>query len=74
MFTKNQINPQKFKSWCIFSDNLRYVQHNQLTSQDLDIDALDYCDHKDVYFPNEEMKKEETLDVDFGLYPDITKS
>ena len=37
------------------------------------IDTLDYREHKDVYF---QMKNEkgETLDVDFGLYPDITKA
>ena len=68
--------PEKFpemKSWSIFSDNVRYVQHDLLTSQNLDIDTLDYRDHKDVYF---QMKNEkgETLDVDFGLYPDVTKA
>ena len=63
----------EMQSWSIFSDNARYVQHDKLTSQDLDIDTLDYRDHKDVYF---QMKNEkgETLDVDFGLYPDITKA
>ena len=44
-----------------------------LTSQDLDIDTLDYRDHKDVYFQLKN-KKGETLDVDFGLYPDVTKA
>ena len=68
--------PDKYpemQSWSIFSDNVRYAQHDQLTSQNLDIDTLDYCDHKDVYF---QMKNEkgETLDVDFGLYPDISKA
>ena len=68
--------PQKFpemKSWSIFSDNVRYIQHDKMATPDLDIDTLDYCDHKDVYF---QMKNEkgETLDIDFGLYPDITKA
>ena len=29
----------EMQSWSIFSDNVRYVQHDQLTSQDLDIDT-----------------------------------
>ena len=63
----------EMQSWSIFSDNVRYIQHDKMTSQDLDIDTLDYCEHKDVYF---QMKNEkgETLDIDFGLYPDITKA
>ena len=63
----------EMQSWSIFSDNVRYIQHDQLTSQDLDIDNLDYHDHKDIYFQMKN-KKGETLDVDFGLYPDITKA
>ena len=39
----------EMKSWSIFSDNVRYVQHDQMTSQNLDIDTLDYRDHKDLY-------------------------
>ena len=63
----------EMKSWSIFSDNVRYIQHDQMTSQNLNIDTLDYRDHKDLYL---KLKKEEreTLEVDFGLYPDITKS
>ena len=61
------------KNWSIFSDNIRYVQHYKITTQNLDIDTLDYREHKDVYF---QMKNEkgEILDVDFGLYPDYTKA
>ena len=61
------------KSWSIFSDNVRYVQHDQLTSQDLNIDTLDYRDHKDLYLKLNEEERE-TLGIDFGLYPDVTKS
>ena len=61
------------KSWSIFRDNVRYVQHDQMTSQDLNIDTLDYRDHKYLYLKLNEEERE-TLDVDFGLYPDITKS
>ena len=63
----------EMKNWSIFSDNVRYVQHDKMTTQNLDIDTLDYREYKDVYF---QMKNEkgETLDIDFGLYPDITKA
>ena len=63
----------EMKNWSIFSDNVRYIQHDKITTQNLDIDTLDYREHKDVYF---QMKNEkgETLDVDFGLYPDVTKA
>ena len=63
----------KMKNRSIFSDNIRYIQHDKITTQNLDIDTLDYREHKDVYF---QMKNEkgETLDVDFGLYPDVTKA
>ena len=63
----------EMKSWSIFSDNVRYMQHGQMTSQNLNIDTLDYRDHKDLYLKLKE-KERATLDVDFGLYPDVTKS
>ena len=63
----------EMKSWSIFSDNVRYIQHDQMTSQNLDIDTLDYRDHKDLYFQLK-YDKRETVDIDFGLYPDITKA
>ena len=61
------------KNWSIFSDNIRYVQHDQITTQNLNFDTLDYRNHKDLYLQLKEEKRE-TLDVDFGLYPDVTKS
>ena len=39
----------------------------------LNINTLDYRDHKELYLKLKEEERE-TLDVDFGLYPDITKS
>ena len=61
------------RNWSIFSDNVRYIQHDQATPQNLNVDTLDYREHKEMYLKLKE-KKGETLDVDFGLYPDITKS
>ena len=63
----------EMKNWSIFSDNVRYVQHDQMTTQNLDFDTLDYRDHKDLYLQLKEEKRE-ALDVDFGLYPDVTKA
>ena len=63
----------EMKSWSIFSDNVRYVQHDQITSQNLNIDTLDYRDHRDLYLKLKE-EEQEALDIDFGLYPDVTKS
>ena len=32
----------EMKSWSIFSDNVRYIQHDKMTTQNLDINTLDY--------------------------------
>ena len=63
----------EMKNWSIFSDNIRYVQHDQMTTQNLNFDTLDYRNHKDLYL---QLKDEPllALDVDFSLYPDITKA
>ena len=63
----------EMKNWSIFSDNVRYVQHDQMTPQNLNIDTLDYIDHKELYLKLNKEERE-TLDIDFGLYPDVTKS
>ena len=61
------------RNWSILSDNVKYIQHDQATSHDLNIDTLDYRDHKDLYLKLKEEERK-TLAIDFGLYPDITKS
>ena len=63
----------EMKNWSIFSDNVRYVQHDQITAQNLNFDTLDYRNHKDLYL---QLKEEPllSLNVDFGLYPDTTKA
>ena len=63
----------EMKNWSIFSDNIRYIQHDQMMTQNLDLDTLDYRNHKDLYFQLKD-KEGETLDIDFGLYPDVTKA
>ena len=61
------------KNWSTFSDNIRYVQHDKMTTQNLNFDTLDYRNHKDLYL---QLKEEPflSLDIDFGLYPDVTKA
>ena len=63
----------EMKNWSIFSDNIRYVQHDQMTTQNLNFDTLDYRNHKDLYLQLKEETRE-ALDIDFGLYPDMTKA
>ena len=63
----------EMKDWSIFSDNIRYIQHDKMTAQNMDFDALDYRNHQDLYFQLKD-KERETLDIDFGLYPDVTKA
>ena len=63
----------EMKNGSIFSDNVRYVQHDQRTTQNLNFDTLDYRNHKDLYL---QLKEEPLpiLDVDFGIYPGMTKA
>ena len=72
VFKEKDKSPE-MRNWSIFSDNIRYVQHDQATPQNLNVDTLDYRDHKELYLKQKE-KKGETLDVDFGLYPDVIRS
>ena len=70
---KEEDKSPEMRNWSIFSDNVRYVQHDQATPQNLNVDTLDYRDHKELYYKLKE-KKGETLDIDFGLYPDVIRS
>ena len=44
-----------------------------MTPQNLNIDTLDYRHHKELYLKLKEEERE-TLDIDFGIYPDVLKS
>ena len=72
VFREEDKSPE-MRNWSIFSDNVRYIQHEQKTLPELDIDTFDYKHHKELYF---KLKGEdrETLDVDFRIFPDILKS
>ena len=72
VFKEKDESPE-MRNWSIFSDNVRYMQHDQVTPKNLNIDTLDYRDHKELHLKLKE-DEGETLDVDFVLYPDITIS
>ena len=61
----------EMKNWSIFSD-IRYVQHDQKATQNLNFDTLNYRNHKDLYLQLKEVFL--ALDIDFGIYTDITKA
>ena len=71
VFEEEDKSPE-MRNWSIFSDNVSYIQHDQATPQNLNVDTLDYKEHKELYFKLRE-KKGETLDIDFGLYPDVIR-
>ena len=72
VFREEDKSPE-MKNWSIFSDNVRYIQHEQKTPHKINIDTLDYQHHKELYFKLKGEERE-TLDIDFGIYPDILKS
>ena len=49
------------------------MQHEQKIPLKLDVDTLDYRHHRELYLKLKE-KERETLDIDFGMYPDILRS
>ena len=43
MFREEDKSPE-MRNWSIFSDNVRYIQHEQKAPPKLDIDTLDYAE------------------------------
>ena len=72
VFREEDKSPE-MRNWSIFYDNVRYIQHEQKTPHKLNIDTLDYRQHKELYLKLKGEERE-TLDIDFGIYPDILKS
>ena len=64
VFREEDKSPE-MRNWSIFSDNVRYVQHEQKTPHKLNTDTLDYRHHKELYFKLKEGGRE-TLDIDLG--------
>ena len=57
VFREEDKSPE-MRNWSIFSDNVRYVQHEQKTPPQLDIDTLGYRHHKELYFKLKEEERE----------------
>ena len=70
---KEEAKILQMENWSIFSDNIRYVQHDKKTPHNLDLNALDYQQHEELYC---KLKGEEseTLEVDFGINHEMLKS
>ena len=54
---KEDDNTPQTENWSIFSNNVRYVQHDEKTSHNLDLNTLDYRQHKELYC---KLKEEES--------------
>ena len=63
------------ENWSILCNNVRYVQHdeNSKTPHKLDLNTLDYCQHKELYCKLKG-EKSNMLEVDFGINPETLKS
>ena len=63
------------ENWSILSDNIRYVNHDEgsKTTHRLDMKTLDYWLHKSLHLKLKG-KESQTIDVDFGSYPEKMKS
>ena len=69
---KEEDKTPQMENWSIFSDSIRYVQHDEKTPHKLDFNTLDYRQHKELYFKLKEESKMQ--DVDFGINPETLKS
>ena len=70
---KDENKTPHMEHWSIFSDNVRYVQHDKKTPHRPRPRTLDYRHHKELYF---KMKNEgnESLDIDFGTDSETVKA
>ena len=55
---KEEDKSPEMRNWSIFSDNVRHIQHDQTTPQNLNVDTLDYRDYKELYYKLKEKKGE----------------
>ena len=67
---QDEDNMMQMENWSILSNNVRYVQHDEKskTPHKLDINTLDYHQHKELYHKLKG-EKSHMLDVDFGNNP-----
>ena len=58
--------------WSIFTDQIKYIQHDERTEHRLNLNTLDYQQHKDLYC---KLKREEGSSIDhFGINPETFKT
>ena len=72
---KEEDQMMQMENWSILSDTVRYVQHDEKskTPCKLDLNTLDYCQHKELYCKLKGQKSH-TLEVDLGINPETLKS
>ena len=61
------------ENWAIFTDQIKYIHHDERAPHRLDLHPLDYQLHKDLYY---KLKGEEgnSIDIDCGINPDTLKT
>ena len=66
------MNMAQIEHWSILCDKIKYVKHDEYSTNGIDIKTVDYWDHKGMY---KRIGKEEgqTLDVDFEENPKVLK-
>ena len=70
---KEEDKTPQMENWSIFSNNVKYVQHDEKTPHKLDLNTLDYTQHRELYCKLKREEKE-PLDIDFGINPETLKS
>ena len=61
------------ENWSIFTDQIKYVHHDERASHWLDLLPLDYWPHKELYCKLKE-EESDSIEIDFGLNPDTLKT
>ena len=60
------------EDWSIFTDQIKYMQHDKRTEHRLDLKTLDYQQHKDLYYKFQEEEGSST-DIDFRIKSETLK-
>ena len=61
------------ENWSIFTDQIKYIHHDERTPHRLDLHTLDYQLHKELYY---KLKEEEgdNINIDFRVNPENLKT
>ena len=70
---KDENKTLQVDNWSIFTDQIKYIHHNERAPHRLDLHPLGYQLHKELYC---KVKEEEgnSIDIDFGINPDTLKT